>query len=138
LATDISIGRNGKVWIIGAQPEGSIHRLDGNTWTRVQGAGVRIAVDSIGNAAVVNSQGGIWHYNGQSWTQLSGAAVDIAIGAGGHVWVLGTNKVSGGNGLWRWDGANWVAAPGGLKGIAVAADGKPLGVNVSGEFWRMQ
>ena len=63
--TDIAIGRNGMVWLIGTDkhPGGyGIYRWTGGNWESVEGAGVRIAVDGNGLPWVVNDNGEIFKY----------------------------------------------------------------------------
>ena len=94
-ATDISVGANGSVWIIGSNKVTGgygIYRYKGNNaWERMPGGAVRIAVDPKGNAWVVNSLKNIFRWNGQGWTQMPGLATDIGIGKNGAVWVVGTD-----------------------------------------------
>ena len=57
--TDVGVGANGVLWVIGADPAGaadkSIYEWDGTTLQQKPGAAVRIAVDPNGRAWVVNS-----------------------------------------------------------------------------------
>lgn len=65
-ATDLAA--NGPhVWVIGCEAGAGggnhIFRRENNQWTLMRGAGVRIAVDRLGNPWVVDQNGGIW-----TWT----------------------------------------------------------------------
>jgi hypothetical protein len=70
-ATDIAVGANGVVWIIGNDPPGvgdkTIYRWDGNAFQQIAGAGVRIAVDPNGRAWMVNTAGAISRWGESSW-----------------------------------------------------------------------
>ncbi len=135
-ATDISVGANGSVWIIGSNKVTGgygIYRYKGNNaWERMPGGAVRIAVDPKGNAWVVNSLKNIFRWNGQGWTQMPGLATDIGIGKNGAVWVVGTDTAP-----WRWNGRGWIKHSGNLLvRIAVDAQGNPWGVNQRKEIWQ--
>jgi Tectonin domain len=133
-ATDIAVGANGVVWIIGNDPAGAadknIYRWDGNAFQQMVGQAVRIAVDPNGRAWVVQSTQGIFRWNGTSWDNMPGAAIDIGIGANGAVWVLGSDGT-----VWKWDGSNWRQIGGGAKRIAVDPVGNPWMVNDAGQIW---
>ncbi len=58
-----------------------------------------------------------------------GGATDIGVGANGSVWIVGTNRVSGGYGIYRWNGKAWTAVAGGAVRIAVDRTGNPWVVN---------
>lgn len=72
------------------------------------------------------------------WQQTSGAANDIGVGANGAVWVIGTNRVSGGYGIWQRAarGNDWTAIDGGAVRIAVDPTGMPWVVNEGGSIYR--
>jgi hypothetical protein len=51
-ATDIAVGANGAVWVVGTNPTiggYGIYRWNGDGWTRLPGGAVAIAVDATGN-----------------------------------------------------------------------------------------
>jgi hypothetical protein len=133
LATAISVGQNGSVWILGAKPVNGnypIYRWNGTTWTPVAGGAARIAVDPSGNPWIVNSAHRIYHWNGKAWTAYPGSATDIGVGANGSVWILGTNPAGAGNyGIYHWNGKTWAALAGGAARIAVDQAGNPWIVN---------
>jgi hypothetical protein len=63
-AKDISVGKDGSVWIIGTNPVGpannfGIHKWTGSDWVGIDGAGVQISVDDSGLPWIVNSKGKI-------------------------------------------------------------------------------
>jgi hypothetical protein len=134
-ATDIGIGANGSVWVVGTNPVAGgygIWHWNGGGWTAVQGVGaVRIAVDPSGNPWVVNSAHQIYRWTGKSWTSIPGmAATDIAVGANGWVWVLDTTPVVGGYEIRQYLGPHtWRTLPGGAIRIAVDPSGNPWVVN---------
>ena len=62
--TDIAVGANGAIWLIGVNPLGGgnfgIYHWTGTTWISVPGAATRIAADPNGNPWVINSAGRIY------------------------------------------------------------------------------
>ena len=58
-----------------------------------------------------------------------GGATDIGVGANGSVWIIGSNRVSGGYGIYRSNGQAWTALPGGAVRIAVDQAGNAWVVN---------
>ena len=138
-ATDIAVGANGSVWVVGTRPVpggGSIYQWTSTSWAGVPGGAVSIAVAPDGSPWVTNSAHHIFHRIGSSWIQYPGSATDIAVGANGSVWVVGTNPVVGGGGIYQWTGAGWAAVPGGAVSIAVAPDGSPWVTNSAHQIWR--
>ncbi len=134
-ATDIAVGANGVVWIIGNEPPGvgdkSIYRWDGNAFQQIPGSGVRIAVDPNGRAWMVNTAGAISRWGESSWQEMPGKAIDIGIGANGDVWVLGSTGTP-----FKWDGNSWRQIEGVARRIAVDPSGNPWVVNEGNEIFR--
>ena len=134
-ASDIAVGANGVVWIIGNDPAGAadknIYRWDGNAFQKMVGQAVRIAVNPNGKAWVVNSSGSIFRWIETSWQDMPGKAIDIGIGAKGEVWVLDPNGTP-----FKWDGNNWRPIGGGGWRIAVDPNGNPWVVNQGNQIWR--
>lgn len=135
-ATDIGVGANGDVWIIGTNLVNlvggfGIWRLNNNdTWTPVDGYGKRIAVAPNGDPWMVNGFNEIYRRSGNVWNRMPGAAIDIGIGVNGHVWVVGTNQTGqGGFGIHKWNGNNWDPVGAGAIRIAVDQNGVPWTVN---------
>jgi hypothetical protein len=131
-ATDISVGANGSVWVVGTNGTGAgygIWHWTGSGWAELGGSAVRIAVGPDGRPWVVNSLHRIYHWNGAAWISYPGAATDISVSANGSVWIVGTNSVPGGFGIWHWNGATWGDTPGGAVRISVAPDGTPWVIN---------
>jgi hypothetical protein len=133
-ATDIGVGANGSVWIIGTTPDGygnySIGVWNGSSWTVIDGAALRISVDPSGLPWVVSSDNRIWRRVGGTWgtwQQMPSLATDIGIAGDGMVWMLGTTLASTGGGyeIFWWSGIDWQKVFGG--GIAISAErgGKP-------------
>lgn len=145
LATDVGVGADGSVWIIGTNPVGSgkdlgVHRWTGSAWEAVDGGGIRIDVDDNGNPWIVNSRNQIFHRSDNQWVQLPGLAKDIGVGSD-NVWIIGTNPVGDGYdfGVHRWTGSTWQAFDGGGVQIAVGFPGLPWIVNSKGNiFQRVQ
>ena len=136
--TDISVGANGSVWVVGTNrvPDGyGVYRWDGTGWAGLPGGAVTIAVDPSGDPWVTNSAGQIYHWTGAAWILYPGTASDVAVGANGSVWVVGTNRVPDGYGVYRWDGTGWAGLPGGAVTIAVDPSGDPWVTNSAGQIY---
>lgn len=130
-ATDISVGANGVVWVVGTDT--APWRSNGKKWVKYPGSLlVRIAVDPKGNPWGVNKRREIWRYSGRTWRRLPGLATDISIGKNGAVWIVGTDTAP-----YRWNGKGWTKHAGSLlTRIAVDPNGNPWGVNKRQEIWR--
>lgn len=107
-ARDID-AKNGHVWIIGTVAVGNdydIRKLVGSTWTAVDGAARRIAVDKSGNPWVINSLGNIYRRVNNVWQQMPGplraTPVDIAISNSDEVWITANDGH-----VRRWTGSEW-------------------------------
>jgi len=136
--TDVGIGADGSVWVVGVDERRgghSLYTLDRYGWVKVHGSGVRIDVDPQGYPWVINDDEQIFRWNGTSWLRMPGYARDIGIGADGTVWAVGTNERAGGYGLYRWDGAGWQLEHGSASQVSVDANGNPWVVNRDGEIW---
>jgi hypothetical protein len=123
-ATDIGVGANGTVWIIGKKPVYGgfeIYRWMGTRFVKVPGAAVRVDVGPWGTPWVVNSFGDIFRWKNKKWQHLPGKAKDISVGSKGSVWVIGANRVNGGYGIYRWNekAQKWIRVPGGAVAISV-------------------
>ena len=129
-ATDIGIGANGDVWVIGTDVINSnhgIYKWNGTQWVKYPGAAVRIDVGPNGAPWVVNAAGDIYKFTNNSWHQLPGKAKDISVGVDGTPWIIGTDNTLGGHGIYRWNGSNWARIPGGATAISVG--GLTIGTN---------
>lgn len=140
-ATDIGVGANGAVWIVGENKNSTgndIWRYTGrNKWQSIPGGAVRIAVDPKGNAWVVNRNRKIHHWDGGKWQTVAGGANDIAIGANGVVWIIGADKRPGGFTIWRYSGNNkWKNIPGAGTRIAVDPKGNAWVVTEANVIYR--
>lgn len=142
-ASDVGVGADGSVWIIGTNvvPGGfDIWKRNaaGTGWTNIPGGAVRIAVDASGNAWIVNNSQTIFHYDGTKWVVMPGAARDIAVGANGTVWVIGNGAEAGGYDIYRStnSGANWTKIPGSAMRISVDPAGNAWVVNNTGNVFR--
>jgi len=138
LASDIGIGANGSVWVIGVTPAPggfTIHRWNGREWDLVPGGAVRIDVDPRGNPWVVNDAGNILRRTpaGQ-WQQLPGSATDVTVASDGTAWILGNNRVAGGYSIHRWSGDRWRRVNGG--GVAISAGATPWLINADSQIFR--
>ena len=140
-ATDIGIGANGHTYITGASWVGSggydVFRRSGNSWVKVGGQGVKVAVSPAGTPWLINAKGEIFRRTGSHWQKMPGKATDIGIGANGQVYITGyTHPSSGGGAIYRWNGSGWTAIGGYAIRIAVQSNGKPIVVNKKGEIFR--
>jgi hypothetical protein len=139
-ASDIGIGANGSVWVVGTDsvPGGhSIWKWNGSGWTNVSGGAIRITVDPSGNPWIVASDNSIWHYVNGAFQQMPGAGVDIGASADNMVWVLGTawEQGTGGYQIFWWSGIDWVQVPGGATEISAARGGQPWVSDVNGTIF---
>lgn len=139
-ATDIGVGADGSVWVIGTAPCDEhgcgIFRFDGSGFTQVEGAAIRIAVDQGGNPWVVNRKGGIFRRRGGRFEQLPGAAIDIGVGADGSVWVIGIGLGPDGFPIFRWNGSGWNLIFGAGVSVAVGPNGLPWVTNLKAGIFR--
>jgi hypothetical protein len=92
-ARDVATNSTGATWIISADgsPNGTIQRSVGLALVTVPGAAVRIAVDPLGNAWVVNSAGDLYRWEKPAtapatWVLSNLKAMDVGVGANGAVW----------------------------------------------------
>lgn len=140
-ATDISVGANGAVWVVGQNRKSNgndIWRYSGrNKWQRMPDGALRIAVDPQGNAWVVDRNRKIRRWDGRRWLTVPGGATDIGIGANGTVWVIGGNRKGSDYDIWRYQGGNkWKRIPGFAKRVAVDPKGNAWVVNSKGVVYR--
>ncbi|HPH86514.1 MAG TPA: hypothetical protein PLC48_13680 [Ferruginibacter sp.] len=138
-ASDIGIGANGSVWIIGTNSVNGgygIFHWNGSNWDAVDGGAVRIAVDPNGTPWVLNDKRQIFRREGNGWKEVGGLARDIGIGSDGTVWVIGTTPVGGGFEIFRYNGNGWQKTDGGAIRIAVDNNGLAWVVNDGGGIFR--
>ena len=140
-ASDVGVGADGSVWIIGTNvvPGGfDIWKRNATGWTNIPGGAQRIAVDPHGNAWIVNSSQTIFHYDGSKWVVVPGQARDVGVGANGTVWVIGNNAEGGGYDIYRStnNGANWTKIPGSALRISVDPAGNAWVVNNTNNIFR--
>ena len=138
-ATDIGVGANGSVWIIGKEKVFGgydIERWSGSGFKKAPGGAVRIDVSPWGYPWVVNSFDDIYKWENNNWTKIPGKAKDIGIGADGSVWIVGNDAVLGGFGIYKWNGSSFTKIDGGAVRIDVGPDGNPWVVNSDGNIYR--
>ena len=136
-ATDIGVGADGSVWVIGGSKteinDGyGIYRLSVRGWEQIDkdGGAIRIDVDPSGNPWVVDKNENIFRRSGDEWEQIDGEATDIGIGGEGSVWIVGTEPRFGGYVIYRWDGRNWeIVSDDGAVQISVDNRGAPWVLN---------
>jgi hypothetical protein len=154
-ATDIGIGSDDSVWIIGCNNVGGgkdIQKFTGtfpcssNCWTTAAGGAVRISVGPRrpGESNVpwlVNNVNQIFRRTSSSpssgsWDLLPGSATDIAADAG-YAWTIGTTSVPGGFNIQAWDEQN--AGAGGSPPVAtqfkwVTVPGGAVNISQAGAY----
>jgi hypothetical protein len=139
-ATDIAIGSDGALWLVGSDPvQGgyNVYRGDGVAWVKMGIGALRVAVGPDGRAWVVTDAGLIYVYDDlNKWQQIPGSANDIVVGADGSVWLVGDTPIGADFAIYRWDGAGWEAMFGPAVAIAVAPDGQPWLVDSAGTISR--
>jgi hypothetical protein len=145
LGLSLSGNAAGALSVVGVDRVGesgySVHKFNGTDWTRITGAGNRVAVSANGDIWLINEQHNIFRYTAatSAWQLLPGLAIQIAAGGDGSVWVMGINKTPGGYAVYRWDGSNWALNSGGITSIAVSKEGTVWAVNDQGRiFWYNQ
>ena len=121
-ASDIGIGANGAVWILGihriiAAGDRAIYVLSGNKFSQIGGRfALKIDVDPRGTPYVVSSSRKISRRAFARWEDLPGKANDIGIGSNGTVWMVGNN------GTYRWAlGRRWQKLDN-SGGLAISVD----------------
>ena len=88
-ATDVAVGGNGSLWIVGvaqpARPDQPLYRWTNGAWEQTPGAGVQITVAPDGSPWVVNSENELWVRDivQKTWKQESLKLRAIAIGPTG-------------------------------------------------------
>lgn len=144
--TDLGIGANGAVWMIGwdtGDQNRDIFRWTGTEWSIVEGRGKRISVDPQGNPWKLNKDGEFQRWNGTQFVSLPGKGTDLSVGANGAVWMIGwytdffdTDFNPKNRSIYQWNGSDWTEVPGGGVRIAVAPDGTPWIIDHDGKVMK--
>ena len=147
-ATDIGIGADGSIFIIGteiATVTGGyiIEKWNGSGWIKmVDCAGIHIAVDPTGTPWVVNKSNIVFQYGGSYlWNPIFGIdGNDIGIGADGSVFVTGKDSTlaSYNPPIYKLlGGSSWSQIPG-ISGtsISVGPKGQPWYIDKQGILHR--
>lgn len=145
-ASDVAVGANGDVWVIGSTPVPggySIHRRTSTgAWEIVAGGATRVAVGPDGRPWVVNSYGEVfWRVDGTWRLFRAPRARDIAVAGSsgqGQLWIVSSEPVAGGYAIYHWAGVElqWVRAPGGATRIGAGSSPSPWLVNNEGRVFR--
>lgn len=133
-ATDIGVGADGSVWVIGTDERSGgygIYHWIGTDWERVHGGGVRIDVDPHGIPWVLNNKHQIHRLVDGIWEQLHGDTRDIGIGADGSVWV------TAGGGTYKWNGLGWDRFGGSGVRIDVDPNGLPWIIDHTDDIYQL-
>ncbi|BAU56196.1 tectonin domain-containing protein [Mucilaginibacter gotjawali] len=146
-ATDIGIGADGSVFIIGTttvSPTGGFNILkwNGSDWDVMpQCAGVRIAVSPQGIPWVVNKSNIVYeNTGGLLWNPVPGiAANDIGIGADGSVYVTGKDSTNANSPIYKFTNNSWAPVTGASGvSIAVSPSGLPWWVDKSNSIFELK
>ena len=133
-AHDIAVNKNGDLWVIGVNKEGSgfgIYQWIGR-WKKISGSAVRIAVSPNG-PWVVNKQGSIFQLQSGRWRSKTGCAKDIGAGHNGDIYVVGCSREKKGWSIFKWNGSNgWKRIPGSATNISVDRCDRPVITDSSG------
>lgn len=141
-ARDISIGTDGSIWAIGIDEVGDdgygIYQWNDDSWDKLEGAGVRIAIEANGCPWVINAAGKIFRRIDDEWQRLPGTARDINISANGSIWIVGNEKRPQGGRLYQWNGEDWEQqVEGEAYKISLDPQGIPWIINASGKIYRL-
>ena len=151
----IDAGYNGDVWMLGSnQQDTSLNAItykwnkETQKWDNKLGLAVRIAVDPIGNAWVINANGIVYEWsprvnnpNGGVWEQRGSKTFsDIEIGREGSVWALEGLPQSNSasvqeRALWKWEEGNWITVSEAFNGNINDMEGWRLAVDPFGNPW---
>lgn len=117
-ATDVGVGANGTVWIVGNEPRPGgygLHRWTGLRWIPQDVGAVTIEVSPKGNAWLVTDAGELLQPVDGGWRHLAtpGRVVDVAVGPlpwaeDGTVWIITQTSDGQPGKVLRLVGANWV------------------------------
>jgi hypothetical protein len=142
--TDLSVGADGTVWLVGYDPSDKtrdLYRWNGSAWDQMEGDGFRIAVDPQGNPWVLDGDGDVKYWANGAWSNKPGRGTDIAVGANGDVWMVGwyndlldTDRDPENRDIFHWMGSDWEKIDGDAVRIAVAPDGTPWILNDDGRL----
>lgn len=96
-AIDIGMSANNISWVIGTDNRGGgkgIYRWTNGNWQNIPGGAVRVAVNPIGNAWVINNQDYLYEWTGSSWNYISAVSgKDVAVSSNGTVLLLQPTKI---------------------------------------------
>lgn len=110
-ATDIAIGNDGSVFVLGTSSvEGgySIHKWTGQGWITLPGGATAISVAVDGSPWIVNNNGDIFRYREGGWQLVQGKGWDVDISEDGTVWVTGVSACHGGRAVYKKTNAGWI------------------------------
>jgi len=142
-AKDVSVNQVGTVWIISAEADPgnpgnyNVYQLNGTTWQKVWGSGIRISVDIFNFTWMINTNNDLYRYDYYSglWTKQDMAAKDIGFSlTDGSGWCISTDEdpLNPGNYfVYHWINSMWTKLN--KSGVVIALDplGKPWVVNSS-------
>lgn len=85
-----------------------------NKWVQKSGYAKRIAVDGSGIPYVVNRSNMIykWDERRNTWTSIPGKATDIGVSSKGDLWIISTDRESGGYGIYNRTKNTWIKISG--------------------------
>ncbi len=145
-ASDIGIGADGSVWIVGSPDKNyGVFRWNNsiNGWDQALGNGRRISVDPNGNPWIAAEDGTINKWvptKGLSggFETVNGRAKDIGVGADGSVWIIGFKEADKGFNVYKLVGDSWEQVVGAGVLIDVDANGNPWIANSDMSIYRLK
>jgi hypothetical protein len=143
LGTDIGVGANGSVFLIGTSPCNgngcTVYEHESNSWKAYPGSAVRVAVDRDGKPWVVNGSNELYRFSNGSFQQVNARASDVGVGADGSVFIIGVDNCNAsGCQVYQVKEGQTVPYPGTAVRIAVGPSGEPWVVNRGGEIFRWE
>ena len=146
-ASDIGIGADGSVYVVGGTPangnfNNKIYKWTGSSWSETTGAGMIVAVDKWGVAWALTAEGQMYSLSpsvlGPPAFGGGFKAMHFAIGADGKGGVAVAWANPGDGNVYRWEGKSWTPLSRNAVRVAVAPDGGPWFVNAQGSVFRTE
>lgn len=140
-ATDVGVGANGSVYVIGTSPCNgngcNIYERKTNSWQALPGTAIRVAVGPTGTPWVLNKSNELYQFSNGAFRKVTAWGSDVGVGADGSVFIIGTDGCNGsGCQVYKVENGQSIAYPGTAIKIAVDPSGNPWVVNRGGEIFR--
>lgn len=139
LATDIGVGADGTLWIVGSAARGHmVLRWDDGAWVKAPRKNwLRIDVDGDGDAWAISRDGNrLFRWRDGDWLEVPGiAATDIGVGPEGEVFVVGAADDK--HRIHQWVDGGWKPYPGTqYRRVTVDPEGNPYAAGAEGRIYR--